>query len=102
MSVKGQLTASRDFLMVGMRAAERISTSNEQAVKVVRACLDLVEHLVRQAENVTSAEIETTLSVLNKGVSEIDDETSATTAVVAAMRNAIGRLQLLRTEIAAK
>jgi hypothetical protein len=102
MSVKGQLTASRDFLMVGMRAAGRGATPNEQASKVIRACLDLVEQLVRQSESVTSAEVETTLNVLTQAVSEVDDETSATTAIVAALRNAVGKLQALRTEIAAK
>ena len=102
MSVKGQLNACRDFIIVGMRAAERGSTPNEQAGKVLRACLDLVEHLVRQSENVTAAEVETTTSVVERAVSELDDETAATTAIVAALRNAIGRLQSLRTEIAAK
>jgi hypothetical protein len=102
MSVKGQLTASRDFLMVGMRAAGRGATPNEQAAKVIRACLDLVEQLVRQSENVTSAEVETTLNVLTQAVREVDDETSNTTAIVSAMRNAIGKLQALRTEIAAR
>lgn len=102
MSVKGQLTASRDFLMVGMRAAERGSTRNDAAAKVVRACLDLVETLVRQSENVTASQVETTLAVLQKAVVEVDDETSATTAVVAAIRNAIAKLETLRTEIAAR
>src|SRR5215467_1538645 len=102
MSVKGQLTASRDFLMVGMRAAGRGAKPNEEAAKVIRACLDLVEQLVRQSENVTSAEVETTLNVLTQAVKEVDDETSATTAIVSAMRNAIGKLQALRTEMAAK
>ena len=48
MSIKGQLNASRDFLMVGMRAAARGAVPNEQAGKLLRACLDLVEHLERQ------------------------------------------------------
>ena len=102
MSVKGQLTASRDFLMAGMRAAGRGATPNEQAAKVIRACLDLVEQLVRQSESVTAAEVETTLNVLSQAVAEVDDETSATTAIVAALRNAIGKLQSLRTEITAR
>jgi len=102
MSVKGQLTASRDFLMVGMRSAERSSTRNEAATKVVRACLDLVETLVRQSENVTASQVETTLAVLEKAIAEVDDETAATTAVVAAIRNASTKLQALRTEMAAK
>ncbi|MBI3492120.1 MAG: hypothetical protein HY047_10110 [Acidobacteria bacterium] len=102
MSVKGQLSASRDFLMVGMRAAERGSTRNDAAGKVVRACLDLVETLVRQSENVTASQVETTLAVLEKAVAEVDDETAATTAVVASIRNAIVKLQLLRMEISAR
>jgi hypothetical protein len=102
MSVKGQLTASRDFLMVGMRAAERSSTRNEAATKVVRACLDLVETLVRQSENVTAPQVETTLAVLEKAIAEVDDETAGTTAVVAAIRNASTKLQALRTEMAAR
>ena len=53
MSIKGQLNASRDFLMAGMRAAARGSTPNQQAERLVRACLDLVEHLARQSENVS-------------------------------------------------
>ena len=102
MSVKGQLTASRDFLMVGMRAAGRGAVPNEAAAKVLRACLDLVEQLVNQSENVTSAEVETTLKVLNQAAAEVDDETSATTAIVSAVRNAIGKLQSLRSEMAEK
>jgi hypothetical protein len=102
MSVKGQLHACRDFLMVGMRSVERSSTPNPEAAKVMRACLDLLEQLVRQSENVTAGEVETTLSVLERAVSEVDDETAATTALAASLRNAISRLQSLRTEIAAK
>jgi hypothetical protein len=102
MTVKGQLHACRDFLMVGMRAVERSSTPNPEAAKVMRACMDLVEHLVRQSEDVTTGEVETTLSVLERAVAEVDDETAATTALVAALRNAISRLQTLRTEIATK
>jgi hypothetical protein len=97
MSTKGNLTASRDFLMVGMRAAGR-GRPNEPAAKVLRACLDLVEQLVNQSENVTAAEVETTLKVLTQAATEVDDETSATTAIVASVRNAIGKLQALRTE----
>ena len=101
MSVKGQLSASRDFLMVGMRAAER-GVRNEDRLKVVRACLDMVETLVRQSDKITPSDVETTLAVLTKAASEVDDETSATTAVVAAIRNAIGKLQALRTEMTTK
>lgn len=98
MSVKGQLTASRDFLMAGMRAAARGAKPNEQAEKLVRACLDLVEHLVRQSEIVTAGEVETTLGVLHRAAGELEQDDSAS-AVLAALRNAIGRMQALRTEI---
>jgi hypothetical protein len=98
MSIKGQLNSSRDFLMAGMRAAARGSTPNEQAGKLLRACLDLVEHLERQSENVTAAEVETTLGVMTRAAAELEQDEGAS-AVLAAMRNAIGRMQSLRTEI---
>src|SRR5437867_12160948 len=71
MSITGQLNASRDFLMAGMRAAARGSTPNQQAERLVRACLDLVEHLARQSENVTASEVETTLGVLTRAGAEL-------------------------------
>jgi hypothetical protein len=98
MSVKGQLTATRDFLMAGMRAAGRVSAPNAQAGKLLRACLDLVEHMVPRAEGVTASEVETTLSVLHQAAAELEQDESAS-AVLAAVRNAIGRMQALRTEI---
>ena len=52
MSVKGQLRACTDFLMVGMKAAER--ANSEAGQTLVRACMDHVELLVRQSENVTA------------------------------------------------
>src|SRR5258706_7475401 len=54
MSVKGQLTASRDFLMAGMRGSARGAKPNVQADKLVLACLGLVQHLVQHAEDVTA------------------------------------------------
>jgi hypothetical protein len=102
LTVKGQLHACRDFLLVGMRAAARGSTPDEQAGRVLRACLDLVEQMVRQSESVTATEVETTLAVLNRAESELDQSDGSPNAVLASLRNAIGRLQLLRTEIAAK
>ena len=100
MSIKSQLNSCRDFLMAGMRASARVSTQNPQAEKVIRACLDLVETLVRQEpENITMTDVETTLNVLHKAASELDDETPATSAFVSSIRNAAGRLQGLRNEI---
>src|SRR5688572_32297605 len=51
-TVKSQLTACRDSLMAGMRAATRGAAPNERAERILRACLDLVEHLTRQAKEV--------------------------------------------------
>jgi hypothetical protein len=67
--------------MAGMRAASRGATPNPRAEPLLRACLDLVEHLVRQSLEVTTAEVETTLAVLE---------------------NAIGKLKALRIELGAK
>jgi hypothetical protein len=100
MSIKGQLNSTRDFLMAGMRASAR-GKPNEEAGKLLRACLDLVEQLERQSENVTAAEVEMTLGVMHTAASELEQDDSAS-AVLAALRNAIGRLQTLRTEITAK
>jgi hypothetical protein len=99
MSVKGQLTACRDFLMVGMRAAARGAVRHEQSEKNIRACLDLVEQLVRQSESVKTPEVETTLNVLNRAAAELDADESAPPAVVSALRNAVGRLQSLKAEM---
>jgi len=85
--------------MVGMRASARGSMPHEQAAKNIRACLDLVEQLVRQSENVKAAEVETTLNVLNRAAAELDADESAPPAVVSALRNAVGRLQLLKAEM---
>jgi len=100
MSVKSTLNASRDFLMAGMRASARVSTQNPQAEKVLRACLDLVETLVRQPpENITLMDVEKTLAVMHQAATELDDETAATSAFVASIRNAAGRLQMLRADL---
>jgi hypothetical protein len=100
MSIKSQLNSSRDFLMAGMRASARVSSQNPQAEKVLRACMDLVETLVRQPpENITVMDVETTLNVMHKAQAELDDETAASSAVVASIRNAMGRLQALRAEL---
>jgi hypothetical protein len=99
MSVKGQLTACRDFLMVGMRASARGAVPHDASAKNIRACLDLVEQLVRQSENVRAAEVETTLTVLTRAAAELDTDEASPPAVMSALRNAIGRLQALRTEM---
>jgi hypothetical protein len=99
MSVKGQLTACRDLLMVGMRASARGAVPHEASAKNIRACLDLVEQLVRQSEAVRAPEVETTLTVLTRAAAELDTDEASPPAVISALRNAIGRLQALRTEM---
>ena len=102
MSIKSQLNASRDFILTGMRAAARVQTQNPGATKILRGCLDLIETLERQTENVTVQDVETTLNVLHQSMTEIDDETPASTAFVQSIKNAAGRLMELRRELAAK
>jgi hypothetical protein len=108
MTVKGQLHACRDSLMAGMRAAARGSSPNPRAEPLLRACLDLVEHLTRQSLGVTTAEVETTLAVLERAYGELesdasaatpDDASAATSPASVALKNAIGRLKALRLEI---
>ena len=86
--------------MAGMRAAARGAKPNEEAAKLCRACLDLVEHLTRQAEDVTAVEVATTLETFHHSVVALEQDESAS-AVLAALQNAIGRLQALRTELSA-
>ena len=99
MSTKGQLTACRDFLMVGMRASARGAAPHEASAKNVRACLDLVEQLVRQSENVRVPEVDTTLTVLTRAAAELDTDEASPPAVISALRNAIERLHSLKAEM---
>jgi len=99
MTVKSQLSACRDSIMAGMRAAARGATPNERVDQVLRACLDLVEHMERQSATVTTAEVGTTLAVLERAAAELESEALASNAVLIALQNAIGRLQSLRAEI---
>ena len=91
--------------MAGMRAASRGAAPNPRAEPLLRACLDLVEHLVRQSLDVTTAEVETTLSVLERAYGELEDNTDAEATMnpaSVALKNAIGRLRALRLELGAK
>jgi hypothetical protein len=101
MTVKGQIHACRDSLMAGMRAAGRSATPNERAEKLIRACLDLVEHLGRQSLDVKVAEVETTLGVLEQAYAELEAESGPANAVSVSLRNAIGKLKALKIEMGA-
>jgi hypothetical protein len=87
--------------MAGMRAASR-GTPSPKAEQLLRACLDLVEHLVRQSLDVTTAEVETTLNVLEQAYAEMEGEIGAAHPATVATKNAIGRLRALRLELTAK
>jgi len=100
-TVKGQLTACRDSLMAGMRAAARGATPDERAGRLLRACLDLVEHMASQSKDVSVAEVNTTLNVLEQALVEMERDAEPNAASIA-LRNAIGRLQGLRSEISTK
>jgi hypothetical protein len=102
MSVKGQLNACRDSLMAGMRATSRGAAPNSKAEALLRACMDLVEHLAGQSLNVTTAEVETTLGVLEQAYGEMETEVGAAHAATVSLKNAIGRLRALRLEIGTK
>ena len=97
MSVKGQLHTCRDVLLVAMRKAERFE--RETSVNVLRACLDLVEHMEHTADKVTQNEIDLTLKVFNQALKDVDDKSPVAPALIGAVKNAIGRLESLRTEI---
>ena len=102
MSIKGQLHACRDSLMAGMRASARGASPNPKAESLLRACMDLVEHLVRQSLDVTTAEVDTTLGVLEQAYGEMEAEVGAANATTVALKNTIGRLKALRLEFDAK
>ena len=97
MSVKGQLRACSDLLMVGMRAAERGNSAS--GMQLVRACMDHVELLVRQSENVKAPDVERTAALLNKAAAEMYSD-DMPTAITSALRSAIERLHALRAELA--
>ena len=102
MTVKGQLHACRDSLMAGMRSASRGTAPNPKAESLLRACLDLVEHLVRQSLDVTTAEVETTLGVMEQAYGEMEADVGTGHGSTVALKNAIGRLKALRLELTAR
>ena len=87
--------------MAGMRASTR-GTGDPKGAELLRACLDLVEHLARQSLDVTTAEVETTLGVLERAFSEIGDDSPTPGPVAVALKNAIGKLRALKLEMTAK
>jgi hypothetical protein len=88
--------------MAGMRAAERGASPDPKGAELLRACLDLVEHLGRQSLDVTTAEVETTLGVLERAFGELGDDAATPGPVSTALKNAIGKLRALKLEMTAK
>ena len=87
--------------MAGMRASTR-GTGDPKGAELLRACLDLVEHLARQSLAVTTAEVETTLGVLERAFNELGDDAATPGPVAVALKNAIGKLRALKLEMTAK
>ena len=83
--------------MVGMKAAER--ANSEIGKKLVRACMDHLELLVRQSENVKASDVEATAALLTKAAAELQADAGSANAIVAALRNAIERLHALSAEL---
>src|SRR5688500_362137 len=102
MTVKSQLNACRDSLMAGMRAATRGPAPSDRAEAILRACLDLVEHMSRQSKEVSVGEVDTTLRVHDQAVRDIDNEGLEAHAPTTALRNAKERLIALKQEMAVK
>jgi hypothetical protein len=88
--------------MAGMRATSRGAAPNPRAEPLLRACLDLVEHLVRQSLEVTTSEVEMTLGVLENAYAEMESDGGAASTVSVSLRNAIGKLKALRIEMDVK
>ena len=88
--------------MAGMRAASRGAAPNQRAEAILRACLDLVEHMERQAKEASVAEVTTTLGVLDQAVRDLENEGLEAHASTTAIRNAKERLLALKQEIAVK
>ena len=80
-----------------MKKAERFE--RQTSVNVLRACLDLIEHMEHTADKVTQNEIDLTLKVIKQAVKDVDDKSPVAPALVAAVKNAVSRLETLRAEI---
>ena len=90
------------------RTGSRVSESanpNPRAAPRLPAGLRPVENLVRQAREVRTGEVETTLAVRERAYAELEGE-AAPDAVMSpasvALKNAIGKLKALRLELNAK
>lgn len=101
MSVKSQLHACGDALMVAVRATQRAATPHAQNLKTIRACQDVIERLEQSAAEVSAVEIELALNVVTQALVDLGRQPAPVPAVLGAVRNAVDRLQRLRTEFPA-
>src|SRR5258706_4478510 len=101
MTVKSQLHACGDSLMVAVRAAQRAGTPDVQNLKTLRACQDIIERLEQSATEVSAVEIELALSVLTQASIELGRRQAPARTVLRAVRNAVERLERLRTDFSA-
>ena len=99
MSVKSQLHACADALMVAVRAAGRAAVPDPRVLATLRACQDIVERLEQSSTDVSTAQVEMALSVVKQAAVEFGREPAAAPAVLGAVRNAVDRLQRLLTEL---
>jgi hypothetical protein len=100
-TIKSQLHATGDSLMVAVRAAQRAPTPDQHILKTLRACQDVVERLEQSAVEVNAVQVEMALSVVMQALIEFGRQENPAPAVLGAVRNAVDRLQRLRTEFPA-
>lgn len=99
MTVKSQLHACCDSLMTGVRTAERAAVPDTRILATLRACLDVVERLERSSSDVSAAQVEIALGVVEHAAVEIGTEPVAARTVLVAVRNAVDRLRRLKAEL---
>jgi hypothetical protein len=85
--------------MTAVRAAERAAAPDQQMLATLRACQDVIERLEQGATEVTAVQVDLALSVVTNALVEFGRKESPAPAVLGAVRNAVDRLQRLRTEL---
>lgn len=99
MTVKSQLHACGDSLMVAVRVAQRAAVPDPRVLATLRACLDVVERLEQSSAEVSASQIEIALGVVKQAIVEFSREPAPAAAVLGAVRNAVDRLQRLHGEL---
>jgi hypothetical protein len=99
MTVKSQLHACAEALMVGVRATERAVVPDPRVLAILRACLDVVERLRRSAEEVTADQVTIALNVVRQAEADLSRSQAPVRVVLKAVGNARERLEQLHTEL---